>query len=538
MDPIFNKYHLRSSRRYLAARFELLYRFQKEVLDGRGEDWDKSRITTELDSWLTGIMGKAWADQQSFLEERREKEVTEVQRVESSPSEGPSRWKSYADARKYVSRLGLKSKHEWDAMSSVSPNALDYPKVWLSQPTRLRPPDIPSNPDRAYYGRGWQGWGHFLGTGTVATQCRKYRDFDKAREFSRSLKLVSQREWKDYCCHRFPNSPEKPEDIPSCPQLVYKGKGWTSWGDWVGTDKTATWKRAFLPFEQARAFAHSLNLGSRSRWVAWRLGYLKDTKGVRPKNIPSRPDRTYRGAGWASWPDWLGAPLRGASSKTFLPFEEAREIVRKLDINNSAEWHLYAASGKRPPGIPSHPDRSYSGRGWAGMADWLGHGRGRHHRNFSDWRPFSKARQFVRQLGLVNSYDWEAYRRGDLKDTVGVRPSDIPSNPERIYRGRGWRGTADWLGYYTGNPGRTPVPEKEPPWEPPVPKIPAENRGDGYLTPEEFAAIMGVRTKTVYDWTGSGKLRGVMKVNGGNRSRIPVSEITRILTPRGPSRKK
>ncbi len=31
--------------------------------------------------------------------------------------------------------------------------------------------------------------------------------------------------------------PLKPADIPNDPAMVYKGKGWVYWGDFLGTDR-------------------------------------------------------------------------------------------------------------------------------------------------------------------------------------------------------------------------------------------------------------------------------------------------------------
>ncbi|MDC0153553.1 hypothetical protein OAJ02_02330 [Nitrosopumilus sp.] len=80
-------------------------------------------------------------------------------------------------------------------------------------------PKIPHNPQTTYK-KDWLkngGWGGFLGTGTVASQFKKYRPFKEAREFVRSLELKTGREWEEYC-----KSGNKPDDIPSVPSKVYK----------------------------------------------------------------------------------------------------------------------------------------------------------------------------------------------------------------------------------------------------------------------------------------------------------------------------
>ena len=58
----------------------------------------------------------------------------------------------------------------------------------------------------------------------------KFRDFKKAREFSRSLKLKSRKEWDEWCKQ---NLKSKPKDIPVVPNLAYKNNGWVSFKDWL-----------------------------------------------------------------------------------------------------------------------------------------------------------------------------------------------------------------------------------------------------------------------------------------------------------------
>jgi len=59
---------------------------------------------------------------------------------------------------------------------------------------------------------------------------KKFRTFEDARKFVRSLKLKNKNEWEI-----FAKSNKKPTDIPNAVSDVYKNKGWTSWGDFLGT---------------------------------------------------------------------------------------------------------------------------------------------------------------------------------------------------------------------------------------------------------------------------------------------------------------
>ena len=59
----------------------------------------------------------------------------------------------------------------------------------------------------------------------------------------------------------------------------------------------------------------------------------------------------------------------------FLPYEEAEAFVRKLGLKSQCDWYKYCKSGKKPENIPSHPEKTYKGKGWNGWGDWLGTGR-------------------------------------------------------------------------------------------------------------------------------------------------------------------
>ena len=83
--------------------------------------------------------------------------------------------------------------------------------------------------------------GDFLGTGTIAPHLMKYRSFEDAREFVRSLKLKSQSEWFMYCIGELPEKGNKPDDIPRNVYASYKTKGWVSWPDFLGYEPM--WKK-------------------------------------------------------------------------------------------------------------------------------------------------------------------------------------------------------------------------------------------------------------------------------------------------------
>jgi hypothetical protein len=96
----------------------------------------------------------------------------------------------------------------------------------------------------------------------------------------------------------------KPARMPKRPDRAYKQQ-FTTWNDFLGLNNVFPFHpRNYIPYKQAKAFAHTLNLKSRDEW----LEYCK--KGTKPDNIPIRPDVKYRKTGeWFSWKDFLGYSL-------------------------------------------------------------------------------------------------------------------------------------------------------------------------------------------------------------------------------------
>ena len=188
-------------------------------------------------------------------------------------------FRPFKEARTFVHGLNLKGQKDWQ----------DYCK------SGQKPDDIPANPDSKYKDKGWSSWGDWLRTGYIAPKDKIYKSLEEARTFARSLNLHGVKDWENYS-----KSGAKPDDIPASPPRTYKEKGWSSWGDWLGTGSIARKDRIFKPFDEARIFARALNLKGQKDWK----NYCKS--GGKPDDIPSNPSQTYKNQGWSSWGDWFG----------------------------------------------------------------------------------------------------------------------------------------------------------------------------------------------------------------------------------------
>jgi hypothetical protein len=258
--------------------------------------------------------------------------------------------------------------------------------------------------------------GDWLGTGFVATRERKYRPFEEAREYARSLGLKNVREWEAYA-----RSGEKLDDIPYKPQRTYKDAGWRGWADFLGNGFIHASERKWRPFGEAREYARGLGLRSYNEWRAWR-------RENRPEDIPASPPVVYKESGWVSWGDFLGTD--NYFTRDWRPFEEAREHARSLGLKNTHEWLAYARSEECPEDIPIDPRHIYEHSGWVSTGDWLGTGYVANQER--QYRSYEEARAFVRTLGLKSEAEWREYAKS------GQKPDDIPASPESVY-GHKWK---------------------------------------------------------------------------------------------------
>ncbi len=352
---------------------------------------------------------------------------------------------SYTEAQAWAEKLRIKSQLRWRETHDELSRTNQWPK------------DIPKAVNSVYRKRGWVDWGEFFGTGKKAVRRTKgfhrYKlvPFEEARAWARTLGVRSSEQWQQK--FRYGLMPELGQmrvDVPSHPDRSYKGKGWTSWEDFLGAD--------WLPFDQARAFAHSLKFTGQRQWKR----YCKDKPAdlpPKPENIPASPWYAYANRGWAGWRDWLGTekPVREKSDPTtpakpraprkprpsrFRDFDSARAFANALQLESSTGWQAYI-EGKRPEkpplpaDIPRTPRNAYRDH-WQGWGDWLGTGNVAPFRKI--FRPFVEARAFARTLGLRTGEDWNVWSR-----SPGNRPPDIPSSPEIVYRDQGFTTYRDFL---------------------------------------------------------------------------------------------
>ena len=329
----------------------------------------------------------------------------------SSGIKKASKFAPFGQALTCARSLGLATQKEWYA--------------WCKE--GVRPPNVPADPRKTYKDGGWQGWGHWLGTGNIKCGTKQFLPFGQALAFAQSLGLAGKAEWWAWC-----KEGRRPPNVPSAPDKTYKDGGWQGWGQWLGTGNQAT--KDFLPFNEALRVARSLNLANQFEWQQW------CKEGMRPPNVPSAPDATYKGGGWQGWVHWLGSSGIKKPSK-FAPFGQALTFARSLNLATSKEWEAWCKEGRRPPNVPFNPNATYKDGGWQGWGHWLGTGNQPTKAQEQPFLPFDEALRVARSLRLVSRAEWQAWCR------TGARPANVPAAPNEVYVHDGWAGWEHWLSH-------------------------------------------------------------------------------------------
>jgi len=204
--------------------------------------------------------------------------------------------------------------------------------------------------------------------------------YEKAREHMRTLKLSSYEEFREYI-----KDNKLPPGIPRAPHRVYTEQ--FSSTDYLNTKK---WQREkislrvkerkqkqgpkrdhgsiFIPFEQARAFVHTLNFPSQIVYINW----VKENKDQYPF-LPQYPHRSYYNQ-WISWKDYLGTDVNPFhySERGYCSYIEARKFVSSLGLNSSNEFKQWCQENKEVRvDIPRMPHKVY-GKEWDGWDVFLG----------------------------------------------------------------------------------------------------------------------------------------------------------------------
>jgi hypothetical protein len=118
-------------------------------------------------------------------------------------------------------------------------------------------------------------------------------------------------------------------------------------------------------------------------------------------------------------------------------YKHAKKIVRSLNLSSATNWYKFCKSSGQPDRIPYSPQFVYKNKGWISWGDFLDNGNISTHKH--TFCSFRDAKKFVQILKLKNKTQWIQYCKSNKL------PSDIPSNPNRTYKNKGWISWGDFL---------------------------------------------------------------------------------------------
>ena len=348
-----------------------------------------------------------------------------------SPVKGKN-FRSYEDAKLFVSKLHLKNNEEW--------------KKYVKGDIKNKPPlpnDIPKSPVGSYKrSNEWINWGDFLGTGSVWDGYKVWLPFTEAKTIARGLGLQSS---SDYI--KLYRQGKLPKGLPSAPHNSYKNDGFTDYGDFLGYYSTRL--KGYRSYKESKKFAIKLNLKTNNDWTSYAKGLIDNLPTI-PVDIPKDPYSVYKNKGeWINWGDFLGTNAIANYQKKWLPIKKAKEFVHKLNLKTSAEWKKYINNFYEnlptiPVDIPKSPYTVYKNKGeWINWGDWLGTGKvsNKNKKFFT----FIEAKTFAISLHLKSKTEWEKYRKGKYLNKIQM-PNELPTNPARTYKNE-WISWPDFLGY-------------------------------------------------------------------------------------------
>jgi superfamily II DNA or RNA helicase len=215
----------------------------------------------------------------------------------------------FNEAQSFVVNLNFKGREEWLKYCEGD----DFPDF------------LPKAPHSVY--EEFTTYGDFLGNGYVANRLRKYKSYNDAKIYMKTLNIETAKDWE-----RYKKNNEIPNDIPKDPYTVYSNTGeWKGWGDYLGTNVIASQNKEYRSCAEASKWAIKLQCGSVEEY----RNYVKNN--TIPDDIPKDPSSVYKRRGeWNGWSNYLG--LKNELTKEQILeaqklYNTAHEIAKYLGVS-------------------------------------------------------------------------------------------------------------------------------------------------------------------------------------------------------------
>lgn len=227
---------------------------------------------------------------------------------------------TYEEAKQIVIEKGIKSYKEY--ISS-------HKELGLS-----------STPEKHYRDKGWTNWLDFLGKAN-------YLEYEEAK------KVVNEKGIKS---HRDYNLLHKYLRLPSAPDMYYKDKGWTDWGDFIGNDAVN-----FPTYEEAKRIL-------REKGINCKKEYLSSYKSL---GLPSNPNGYYKGRGWTDWSDFFGKTKKTTSEERTIKVLETLSINPILLKEEAPVQIIYLLASQLDNKLARRIEELFQSTGYEDKVKWL-----------------------------------------------------------------------------------------------------------------------------------------------------------------------
>jgi len=173
-----------------------------------------------------------------------------------------------------------------------------------------------------------------------------------------NLNVTSKTKWFEYVKNN-----KLPNYITKNPYIVYKNRGWVSWGDFLGTNNVWDNNVNYYSYIDSKKFLKKLNIKSINEYISIY------NNGLIPKFIPKKPNRYYKNRGWVSWGDFLGNNFVANQLRVFYTYEEFKNIIKNLNLKTFISFKKYLKENKLDKKLPTNPNIVYKKSGWTGWYD-------------------------------------------------------------------------------------------------------------------------------------------------------------------------
>jgi len=125
----------------------------------------------------------------------------------------------------------------------------------------------------------------------------------------------------------------------------------------------------------------------------------------------------------------------------YYSYEQSKEYLKKFNLKSSTMFYSMAKSGSFIKEINKRPYEYFSAKNrntWISWEDFLSFSKSEQKKDFLS---YEDSLNIVKKLGIKNWKDWcNKYKELNLKSLK------IPSNPDKVYKDKGWVSYSNWLG--------------------------------------------------------------------------------------------